>query len=121
MNFPWKTIVNAVAGIAAIFVPGLGAAISAVEAAMPSASGADKKTAALTIAGILATEANTLYGRDVLSVPTVVAAISTANDAFVAAKNAEAALIAAIQSAEAAVKAGHVVLPAVTGDGTGVR
>lgn len=99
MGFPWKQLASIGLGIGGIFVPGLTSAVQVVEENLSGLKGPQKKDAAITIAKAVVMAYESAAG-DVVNDPAVVAATSSAIDAIVAAENAKAALLAAIDAAK---------------------
>lgn len=107
MGLPWKKILQGAAMVGKTFgglvAPGLPQAIEAIEEALPAASGPDKKAAVETISDAFLKAGELLDGLTPAQVAQMQAARSKAIDAYVAARNAEAAAKLAIDEFEAVV------------------
>jgi len=108
MGFPWKKLAKVGVAVGSVFVPGLQAAIFAVEDNLPDLKGPQKKAAAIAMAEVVVATIEEAAGADVIKDDQVIEATSKFVDAFVAAQNAKAAAEEARQAlmdAIASVKA----------------
>lgn len=95
MGVPWKKILAVSTGILGVYVPQLGAAIGAIETAIPQLKGSDKKAAVQNIAAAAVQAIEGVADKDILNDAGVQAATSSFIDAYVA-------LVKAVETAKAA-------------------